>query len=136
RVGRKGRVIARAGGAPAEPATETAATPAWPGWLRRNAPAEPERTVAITPSAEDETTPQERTAGSGEARAVAIARGLVIHRLMQSLPDIVPERRAEAARRYVARAGAAFSAADQEAFVATTLRLIDEPRFAALFSPG
>jgi ATP-dependent helicase/nuclease subunit A len=55
---------------------------------------------------------------------------------MQSLPDIAAERRAEAARRYVARAGAAFAAADQEAFVATTLRLLAEPRFAALFSPG
>jgi ATP-dependent helicase/nuclease subunit A len=122
--------------APAEPPTEAAAPPAWPAWLRRNAPSEPERPAAITPSDGDETTPSERAAGSGEARAVAIARGLVIHRLMQSLPDIAPERRAEAARRYVARAGAAFAAADQEAFVATTLRLIDEPRFAALFSPG
>jgi ATP-dependent helicase/nuclease subunit A len=55
---------------------------------------------------------------------------------MQSLPDIAPARRAEAARRYVGRAGAAFAAADQEAFVATTLRLLDEARFAALFSPG
>jgi len=55
---------------------------------------------------------------------------------MQSLPDIPPERRAEAGRRYLARAGHSFSSADQEAFVATTLRLLDEPRFAALFSPG
>jgi ATP-dependent helicase/nuclease subunit A len=80
--------------------------------------------------------PSERVLGSGEGRAVAIARGLVIHRLMQSLPDIVPERRAEAARHYVARAGHAFTAAEQDGFVATTLHLIDEPRFAALFSPG
>ena len=49
---------------------------------------------------------------------------------------IAPARRAEAARRYLARAGKAFGAADQDAFVATTLRLLDEPRFAALFSPG
>src|SRR5262249_55553641 len=49
---------------------------------------------------------------------------------------IARERRAEAARGSVARAGAPFAAADQEAFVATTLRLLDEPRFAALFSPG
>jgi ATP-dependent helicase/nuclease subunit A len=121
--------------APAEP-TDAIATPAWPAWLRRNVPAEPERPVAITPSDGDETTPSERAAGGGEARAVAIARGLLIHRIMQSLPDIAPARRGEAARRYVARAGAAFAAADQEAFVATTLRLLDEPRFAALFSPG
>jgi ATP-dependent helicase/nuclease subunit A len=121
---------------PAEPPAEAAPTPAWPAWLRRNAPADAERPAAITPSEGDETTPSERAAGGGETRAVAIARGLLIHRLMQSLPDIAPERRAEAARRYVARAGAAFAAADQEAFVATTLRLLDEPRFAALFSPG
>src|SRR5262249_16918234 len=33
-------------------------------------------------------------------------------------------------------AGHAFTAAEQDTFVATTLGLIDEPRFAALFSPG
>jgi ATP-dependent helicase/nuclease subunit A len=130
------KVADTAAAAPAEPPTEAAATPAWPAWLRRNAPAEAERALAITPSEGDETTPSERAAPSGEARAVAIARGLVIHRIMQSLPDIAPVRRAEAARRYVARAGAAFAPADREAFVATTLRLLDEPRFAALFAPG
>ena len=69
-------------------------------------------------------------------RAIALARGLLIHRLMQSLPDVSPERRAEAARRYVARSGASFAPAEQEGFVATTLRLIDEPRFSALFADG
>jgi ATP-dependent helicase/nuclease subunit A len=133
------RVADTATAAPSEPASKEVTTQAgspWPPWLRRNAPAEPDRPVAITPSQDEETTPRERTAGSGEARAVAIARGLLIHRLMQSLPDIAPARRAEAARRYVARAGHAFTPAEQDAFVATTLRLLDEPRFAALFSPG
>src|SRR5262249_38669395 len=130
------RVADTAAAAPAEPTGKAAAAPTWPPWPRRNAPAEPGRPGAITPSEGDETTPRERTAGGGEARAVAIARGLLIHRLMQSLPDIAPERRAEAARRYLARAGSAFTPADQDAFVATTLRLLDEPRFAALFAPG
>jgi len=130
------RVADTAAAAPPEPASKTEVTPLWPGWLRRNAPSEAEQPVAITPSEGDETTPGERAAGGGETRAVALARGLLIHRLMQSLPDIPPERRAEAGRRYLARAGHSFSSADQEAFVATTLRLLDEPRFAALFSPG
>jgi ATP-dependent helicase/nuclease subunit A len=136
---------------PAAPADEAAAKPAaspssassassasspWPPWLRRNVLAEPERPVSITPSEGDDTMPSERALGRGEGRAVAIARGLIIHRLMQSLPDIAPERRAEAARRYVTRAGHAFTPAEQDAFVATTLRVIDEPRFAALFSPA
>ena len=135
-VWRYRKVADTAAAATASPPAEAAATGAWPAWLRRSVPAERERPVAVTPSESDETTPSERAAGGGDARAVAIARGLVIHRLMQSLPDIAPERRAEAARRYVARAGAAFAAADQESFVATALRLIDEPRFAALFAPG
>ena len=108
----------------------------FPTWLRRAAPAEPERMAAITPSEGDATTPAERRAAGGDARRLAIARGNLIHRLMQSLPDIAPERRAEAARHYLARAGADFAAADLETFVATTLQLIDDPRFAALFAPG
>ena len=130
------RIADTASATPTGSARETKPEPTWPAWLRRPAPADAERPVPITPSEADETTPRERTAGSGEARAVAIARGLLIHRLMQSLPDIAPEHRAEAARRYLSRAGASFAPADQEAFVATTLRLLDEPRFAALFSPG
>jgi ATP-dependent helicase/nuclease subunit A len=55
---------------------------------------------------------------------------------MQSLPDIAAGRRAEAARRYVARAAADFAPEEREAFVATTLQLLDDPRFAALFAPG
>jgi ATP-dependent helicase/nuclease subunit A len=137
--------------APAEPGREATATQAsstsstssassasspWPAWLRRNAPAEAGQPVPIAPSEGDDTMPSERSLGSGEGRAVAIARGLIVHRLMQSLPDIAPERRAEAARRYVARAGHAFTPGEQDGFVATTLQLIDEPRFAALFAPG
>ena len=130
------KVTDTAAAAPSAPPTTSPTTPAWPAWLRRSAPAEPDRPVAVTPSEGDDTMPSERMLGSGEGRAVAIARGLLIHRLMQSLPDIAAERRAEAARRHVARAGHVFAAVEQDAFVTTTLRLLDEPRFAALFSPG
>jgi ATP-dependent helicase/nuclease subunit A len=122
--------------ASSEPATTAAAAPTWPAWLRRSAPSEPERPVATTPSEVDEMTPREWGASTGEARQKALKRGLLIHRLMQSLPDIAPQRRAEAAARHVGRAGHAFAPAEQDAFVATTLRLLAEPRFAALFSPG
>ena len=61
---------------------------------------------------------------------------------MQSLPDIVPERRAEAARRYLAREIARtapteqLSAAESEDISARVLTVLDHPRFAALFAPG
>ena len=119
---------------PPKPPAGPAAPP--PDWLRRDAPAEAAAPAAIAPSDADEPTTRERFGSSAEARRIAIARGILVHRLMQSLPDIASERRAEAARTYLARAGGAFTAAEQEEFVATTLRLVDDARFAALFAPG
>jgi ATP-dependent helicase/nuclease subunit A len=109
-----------------------------PAWLRRDASAASAAAATIAPSDSDEAAPAERrgAGGGGEARRLAIARGILIHRLMQSLPDIAPVRRAEAARRYLARAGGDFAGAEQDAFVATTLALIDDARLAALFAPG
>ena len=39
-----------------------------------------------------------------EEPGLAIARGLAIHKLLQVLPDMPPEAREAAARRYLARA--------------------------------
>jgi ATP-dependent helicase/nuclease subunit A len=61
---------------------------------------------------------------------------VLIHRLMQSLPDIAPERRAEAARRFLARAGAGLAPAERDALAAKILQVLADARFAALFSPG
>ena len=56
----------------------------------------------LSPSqAYDEPAPRPRIESA--ARKAALERGLAMHRLLQSLPAIVPERRAEAARRYLAR---------------------------------
>jgi len=108
----------------------------FPAWLRHAAPAEPGQATTITPSDSEGEAPAARRGAGGETRRLAIARGTLIHRLMQSLPDVPPARRAEAARRYLARAGSDFAPDEQEAFVATTLRLLDDPRYAALFAPG
>ena len=109
-----------------------------PGWLRHDAPREVERAAAITPSAaiEEAAAAIPRPAGAGEERRIALARGVLIHRLMQSLPDLAPDRREEAARRYLARAGVEFAEAEREDFVAKTLHVLRDPRCAALFAPG
>jgi ATP-dependent helicase/nuclease subunit A len=126
--------------ADAAPVAAAATTPdktlTEPAWLRQDAPAEAAAPVAITPSESDDAPATGRLPGGAEARRIAIARGTLVHRLMQSLPDIAPERRAEAARRYLARAGAMFSAAEREEFVAKTLRVLTDERFAALFGPA
>src|SRR5262249_56200997 len=62
--------------------------------------------------------------------------GVLVHRLLQSLPDIASADRAEAARRYLARAGTEFSAEERETMVEQIRLLLDDARFAQLFLPG
>ena len=80
-----------------------------PDWLTR--PAEAERVPAIvSPStAFADPVPGMVLAGKPEDRRRALMRGVLVHRLLQSLPDVPPERRAAAARQYLARAAAEFT---------------------------
>jgi ATP-dependent helicase/nuclease subunit A len=101
----------------------------------RDAHAEPVRAVPISPSSALEQTASHR-AGNGEARAQALLRGNLVHRLMQSLPDIAPERRAETARQFLARAGREMSKAEHDEILRQVQVVLDDPGFAALFAPG
>ena len=69
-------------------------------------------------------------------RARALQRGVLVHRLLQSLPDLAAERRRELALNYLARNAEAWSAAEREQLADKVLALISEPRFAAVFAPG
>jgi ATP-dependent helicase/nuclease subunit A len=71
-----------------------------------------------------------------QAQAQAMARGTLIHRLLQSLPDVEPARREATAQNFLARAGAEFSADDRNRFVSQALAIFADPRFAPLFAPG
>jgi ATP-dependent helicase/nuclease subunit A len=102
-----------------------AATHDVPDWLKRKARAEAVTPHAIAPS---------RTLTTRFADPRAFARGRVIHRLLQALPAIAPERRTEAARRHVARVSE-LGESEREAIVAEVLRVLNDARFAALFSP-
>jgi ATP-dependent helicase/nuclease subunit A len=62
-------------------------------------------------------------------------RGELIHRLLQLLPDVAPERQAEAARRLLARERDLGD--EQRAEMArAALGVLGDPRFAAVFGPG
>jgi ATP-dependent helicase/nuclease subunit A len=58
-----------------------------------------------------------------------------VHRLLQALPDIPRDRRAVAARDFLARA-AEFLPAECVAMAAQVFTVLDDPRFAELFQPG
>jgi ATP-dependent helicase/nuclease subunit A len=116
---------------PLPPVAPEAPRPAaLPDWLTRAAPRQRTAAPAVTPSA--------AFAGALPAKddGKALARGRIVHRLLQALPAIPPARRAEAARRYVARDGADFGESERAAMAAEVTAVLDDPRFAPLFAPG
>src|SRR5215469_1592716 len=117
--------------APAVPTAER------PPWLDRDVRAEPPPVRLVSPAlAYDEAAPMRAASGSRIDRDKALARGVVAHRLLQSLPDIASAARAEAARRHLARNAAEFSVEERETMLEQILLLLKDPRFAQLFSPG
>jgi ATP-dependent helicase/nuclease subunit A len=71
-----------------------------------------------------------------EQRALALQRGTLVHRLLQSLPEITAERRRDAALAHLARSAPRWSATEHEALADKVLTLISDPRFAAVFAEG
>ncbi len=107
-----------------------------PDWLRHDAPRDTTPRV-ITPSGFDESArPPLPVNGQNKAQDMAMLRGSLTHRLLQSLPGIPPERRLKAAQDYVVREGEKLAAADHAPLIADVMRVLDDARFGALFGPG
>jgi len=107
-----------------------------PDWLTRDAPRDVSPR-AITPSGFDESAPRPLpTTGQNKAQNMAMLRGSLVHRLLQSLPGIPGERRLKAAQDYLAREGTKLDEADRAALVADVMRVLDDSRFSDLFGPG
>jgi ATP-dependent helicase/nuclease subunit A len=106
-----------------------------PAWLGRTLEAAPGAPPSLAPSRAvkpDASIAPARSQQDGKARR----RGQLAHRLMQSLPDLLPERRAAAAQGYLDRAAAPWEEAERARLVAEVLAVLGDPRFAVLFAPG
>jgi ATP-dependent helicase/nuclease subunit A len=77
-----------------------------------------------------------RTAESMTQRARALQHGTLVHRLLQSLPDIAAPRRREAALAYLARNADGWTEEERQALAESSLALIADARFAPVFAPG
>ncbi|MDN5928351.1 MAG: double-strand break repair helicase AddA [Hyphomicrobiales bacterium] len=66
----------------------------------------------------------------------AIERGLAMHRLLQTLPDLPEAGREAAARRYLARIGAGWREEDRARAWASVASILGDARFAPIFSHG
>ncbi len=107
-----------------------------PVWLRQSVPGEAVRMTAITPSGAFEDDARYAASPSSFERGSALLRGMLVHRLMQSLPDIAPELRAEAARRYLARAGRDVAQNIRDEIAAQVFAILGNPAFQPLFAKG
>ncbi len=104
-----------------------------PKWLTSNASSEISGVRTITPSSAEDDDARPPAAGG---RAAALLRGSLVHRLMQSLPDIPAERRRKAAQDYLARTGVKLAAGEREQLAEQVMLVLEHPDFYELFTPG
>jgi ATP-dependent helicase/nuclease subunit A len=137
RVKRYSRVEETAPSAAPVAAAAPSAPLVLPNWLLTPAQPEasPESLLRPSDPADGDAYPV-RTAESIIQRARALQRGTLVHRLLQSLPDVAAERRREAALAYLARNADGWAAEERQALAESTLALIADARCAPVFAPG
>jgi len=106
-----------------------------PPWYRAPPRAEGAGTRPLAPSRPAGVEPAVRTPTGPDDR-LRFRRGLVIHRLLELLPELPRELRVDACRRFLARPIHELDAAAQEEIARETLRVLEDPVFAPLFGPG
>jgi ATP-dependent helicase/nuclease subunit A len=84
----------------------------------------------------DKTGEEEAERQTGTSRAAALARGTLVHRLLQSLPEIPPDKRRTAAERFLAQAKDTLGETERGEIAERVLAILDTPLFQPLFAPG
>ncbi|HBR46270.1 MAG TPA: double-strand break repair helicase AddA [Afipia sp.] len=124
----------------AAPIQEMLALEHFPGWLRTDAPRETPADILLRPSDAAENDTEGHATVTDEtrlARERALKRGTLIHRLLQSLPDVATERREGAARDFLQRnAQQWFTDDERTALARQVTALIATPAFAPLLAEG
>jgi ATP-dependent helicase/nuclease subunit A len=122
----------------ASPATLAAAAQiTLPPWLRAMAAPEAPGGQSLRPSdADDKAHHRVRAGEPPDQRSRALLRGTLVHRLLQSLPDVPVDRRRETALAHLARNASDWSEAERDALAAQVLALIGDIRFARVFADG
>jgi ATP-dependent helicase/nuclease subunit A len=111
--------------------------PALPPWLLTPAPSEAPADNLLRPSGPaGHEGHRIRTGESGRERARAKQRGTLVHRLLQSLPEVATERRRDTALRYLTRNTDGWTDGEREALAGDVVSLIGDPRFASVFAAG
>jgi ATP-dependent helicase/nuclease subunit A len=106
-----------------------------PHWAREPPPTEPNPPKPLFPSRPSEAEPP-AASPLGTSGRDRFKRGLLVHRLLQSLPELPAGEREETARRVLALPSHGLSSEEQDEIRRETLAVLGHPDFAAIFGPG
>ncbi len=117
-----------------EPVLEEASAAALPAWATAPPPKEPDPPRPLFPSRPDGDEPPTLSplAFGGRDR---FKRGLLVHRLLQSLPELPQAERDPAARRFLALPTHGLTIDEQDEICHETLAVLGHSDFGALFGP-
>ncbi|MEQ8602163.1 MAG: double-strand break repair helicase AddA [Marivibrio sp.] len=114
-----------------------------PDWIDRPPPQDPSPPRPLSPSRPAEEDPPVRSpllAGGGGApgagAVLPFRRGRLVHRLLQTLPDLPAARRRAAAQTYLARPAHGLSEDEAAALADEVMAVLEAPALAELFAPG
>ena len=113
------------------PASDDEQVEGLPPWAMRPAAAAAAPVRSLRPSHEEQPTVLAPLADKARFQ-----RGRLIHRLLQELPNLAPDARVDAVRRWLARPTHRLGAEAQAAIAAEVLAVMSDSRFAPLFGPG
>jgi len=105
-----------------------------PDWATRPAPEEARPPRPLAPSQLGADDAPQRPASAD--RAAAIRRGVLLHTLIERLPDVAADARSAAAERWLAAQAADLHAPQRTAMAAEACAVLAQPEWAALFGPG
>jgi ATP-dependent helicase/nuclease subunit A len=106
-----------------------------PAWVGQPLPEEPAPAQPLAPSRPDDEEPPVK-GPLAEDEGWRFRRGIIVHRILEVLPELPPEKWEKAVTHYLSRPGLAMPPAAQAAFAAEILAVLRHPEFAPIFGAG
>jgi ATP-dependent helicase/nuclease subunit A len=125
---RAGQILPVDGQQPATSAIEL------PDWARRPIGPEPRPPRPLAPSAAGEDLGSDPPLAP-EIAGEAARRGVLLHRLLERLPDLAEDQRRDKARNWLERQASELDDAARAEILESALAVLDHPDFAAIFGP-